>query len=434
MRSFNIGLMFNAVYILRFGFGMASLFRQEALDNQKQRPWGEVVLIQPLSFYMITGAITIVIIVAVTFLVYGTYARRENVSGYLVPNKGLVKIYAIQPGLVTAVHVSEGDRVSKGEVLFTISTQKTNRQSIDNDALVLSKLKQNKAAITSKLEEQKHLSLREIRQYKDQITGLKREIQQLNILITTHKKKYMVSQAHLKRLEQLLSKNYLSQSDFIKAQEHHVDIQLRLDETKQQLNDKQNQLTEAKNLLHQIPLKAAIKQSEIKLQLSEIEQKTIEISGRRTYTLRAPSAGRVTAIQAKFGQTVKDEPLLAILPNNARFKADLFIPTRAIGFIKSGQSVLLRYSAFPYQRFGLYKGTIDKVTEVILSPEELKVPVKLEEPVYRVSVIPENQAISAYGRKFDLQAGMLLEATIILEGRSLGEWLLEPIYSLRGRL
>ena len=126
--------------------------------------------------------------------------------------------------------------------------------------------------------------------------------------------------------------------------------------------------------------------------------------------------------------------MLTILPADAQFKAELFIPTRAIGFIKPGQAVLLRYSAFPYQRFGLYKGTIDKVTEVILSPDELHVPVKLEEPVYRVSVTPEKQAISAYGRQFNLQAGMLLEASIILEGRSLGEWLLAPIYSLRGRI
>lgn len=412
---------------------MTTLFRQEALDNQKQRLWGEVVLIQPLSFYLITGAVTVVVLVVAAFLIYGTYARRENVSGYLVPDKGLVKIYAIQSGLITAVHVEEGDQVSQGDLLFTLSTQKTNLQSTDVDAMILNKLKQNKATITRKLEDQKHLSLREIIQYEDQIAGLKREIQQLTTLIKTHEKKHKVSQTHLDRLEQLLAKNYLSESDYIEAQEHHVDIQLRLDETRQQLSGKQNQLTEAINHLSQAPLRAAIKQDEVNQQLSDVEQRMVEISGRRSYTLRAPSSGRVTAIQAKLGHTVKDKPLLTILPNDARFKAELFIPTRAIGFVKSGQSVLLRYSAFPYQRFGLYKGTIDKVTEVILSPKELQVPVKLEEPVYRVSVIPEKQQISAYGRQFELQAGMLLEATIILEGRSLGEWLLEPIYSLRGR-
>ena len=413
---------------------MSSLFRQEVLDNKRERLWGEVVLIQPLSFYLITGAVTAAVILIAVFLIYGTYARRENVSGYLLPNEGLVKIYAIQSGLVTGVHVIEGDHVGKGDLLFTISTQKTNDQSTDVDALILKKLKENKETIKSKLEKQERLSRHEETQYKDQITGLMLEIQHLNTLIETHKKKFKISQDYLDRLEQLFAKNYLSKSDYIKAQEHHVDIQLRLDETRQQLSGKQNQLSEATNLLNQMPFKASIKLAELNQQLSVTEQKILEIGGRRIYTLRAPSPGRVTAIQAIPGHRVKDRPLLTILPDDAQFKAELFVPTRAIGFIKPGQSVLLRYRAFPYQRFGLYKGRIDKVTEVILSPDELQVPVKLEEPVYRVSVTPEKQEISAYGRKIDLQAGMLLEASIILEGRSLGEWLLAPIYSLKGRI
>ncbi len=177
-----------------------------------------------------------------------------------------------------------------------------------------------------------------------------------------------------------------------------------------------------------------IKIAEFRQQLSDIDQKILEIEGRRIYTLRTPTAGRVTAIQVSPGTWVKERPLLTILPRNSKFKAELFIPTRAIGFIKKGQSVLLRYTAFPYQRFGLYNGTIDKISEVILTPDELHVPVKIEEPVYRVTVIPDKQAISAYGKEFNLQAGMLLQASIILEGRTLGEWLLAPIYSLRGRL
>ena len=129
---------------------MTELFRQEALDNRKERLWGEVVLTQPLSFYLITAVVTIVVVLIAVFLIYGTYARRENVSGYLLPDKGLVKIYATQSGLVTEVHVDEGNQVNKGDLLFTISTQKTNNQSLDVDALILDKLKENKATVISK--------------------------------------------------------------------------------------------------------------------------------------------------------------------------------------------------------------------------------------------------------------------------------------------
>jgi membrane fusion protein len=414
---------------------MSGLFRQETLDSHKERLWGDVVLIQPLSFYLISGFITAIVLSVVLFLVYGTYARRENVSGYLTPDKGLVKIYATSSGLISNIHASEGQQVKKGDLLFNISTQKTVDQKNDIDALLLDKIKKNKSNIQKKLKEQKRLTKHENLQFNDQIRGLKKEVSQIRSLIKTHTDKYKISEKQLNNLNQLLSKNYLNKSEYISKQEHLVDIKLQLEETRQQLNTKQNQLTEAQNLLSQLPIKSAIKISELNQQQTDIDQKIIEMGGRRTYALRAPASGRVTAIQAYPGSRVReDRPLLTILPIDAEFKAELFIPTRAIGFIETGQTVLLRYNAFPYQRYGLYEGTIDNVSEVILSPEELHVPVKLEEPAYRVSVTLNKQEISAYGKQFNLQAGMLLEASIVLEGRSLGEWLLAPIYSLRGRV
>jgi membrane fusion protein len=413
---------------------MSSLFRKEALENKQQRLWGDVVLIQPFSFYLLTGAVTLLVLIVGMFLIYGTYARRENVSGYLLPDKGVVKMYATNPGIITEINVVEGDKVEKGDLLLSISTKKNNNESSDTDELILHKLDEDKETVTLKLSEQKLLDKREEKQFKDQVSGLAREVRQLRRLIKTHEEKFRISKKQLDRLKMLQAKNFLNKADYITAYEHHVDIGLRLDETRQQLGAKNNLLLEAQNLLSQLPLKASLKRAEYKQQLIDIEQRMVEIKGRRIYTLRSPSSGHVTALQVSSGERVQDKPLLTILPDDAHFKAELFIPTRAIGFIKVGQPVLLRYSAFPYQRFGLHKGTVEKVTEVILTPEELNVPVKLEEPVYRVSVTPEKQSVSAYGKSFPLQAGMLLDASIILEGRSLGEWLLAPIYSLRGRL
>jgi membrane fusion protein len=42
--------------------------------------------------------------------------------------------------------------------------------------------------------------------------------------------------------------------------------------------------------------------------------------------------------------------------------------------------------------------------------------------------------MQAFGKAFKLKSGMLFEADIMLEQRTLIEWLLEPIYSLNGRL
>lgn len=94
----------------------------------------------------------------------------------------------------------------------------------------------------------------------------------------------------------------------------------------------------------------------------------------------------------------------------------------------------MRYDAFPYQRFGLYKGEVTQYSKSILLPNEVSTPVPVNEPVYQVHVKLASQAVSAYGAEVPLQSGMLLSADIVLEQRSLLNWLFEPILSLRGRL
>jgi membrane fusion protein len=56
------------------------------------------------------------------------------------------------------------------------------------------------------------------------------------------------------------------------------------------------------------------------------------------------------------------------------------------------------------------------------------------EPYYRVLVALDEQSIIAYGKQEPLRPGMRLDADILGERRKLYEWVLEPLYSLRGKM
>jgi hypothetical protein len=56
------------------------------------------------------------------------------------------------------------------------------------------------------------------------------------------------------------------------------------------------------------------------------------------------------------------------------------------------------------------------------------------EPFYRVRVELRAQAITAYGKPEPLKPGMLLDADVLGERRALVEWVLEPLYSLKGKV
>ena len=196
---------------------------------------------------------------------------------------------------------------------------------------------------------------------------------------------------------------------------------------------RQNQLADTQYTLNQLPIVIAEKSQLLRNELSSVEQRMAEINGRRAFVIRAPIAGRVSALQASTGKLAEPNQLqLEIIPASI-LRAELLIPSRAIGFVRVGQRVSIRYEAFPYQNFGRYEGTITEISHNILAHSDVSSPlITSEEPVYRVTAALDRQDINAYGKRVPLQAGMLLKGDIILDRRSLMRWVLDPLLSVRG--
>ena len=100
----------------------------------------------------------------------------------------------------------------------------------------------------------------------------------------------------------------------------------------------------------------------------------------------------------------------------------------------AGQTVALRYQAFPYQRFGSYSGRVAEISRTLILPNETTLPSPLTQSAYRVTVTLDLQWVRAYGQNLPLQSGMLLDASIWLDRRKLYQWLLDPLYSVVGRV
>jgi membrane fusion protein len=165
-----------------------------------------------------------------------------------------------------------------------------------------------------------------------------------------------------------------------------------------------------------------------------------EVEARRSLVIPAPQAGTVTALHAHTGTAVGPAaPLLSIVPRGAVLEAHLYAPSRAVGFVHAGQPVLLRYRAYPYQKFGHARGVIASVSRTAIEPSELPAMFagspagSAAEALYRVTVALERQHVMAYGKPVPLQPGMQLDADMLLERRRLFEWVLDPVYTLTGR-
>ena len=175
----------------------------------------------------------------------------------------------------------------------------------------------------------------------------------------------------------------------------------------------------------------------LKRKILEIDERLANAEAHRSIDIRAPADGVVTSIVAHPGQTISaGAPMLKIVPRHASMQAELLAPSSAVGFIREGGRVLMRYSAYPYQKFGGYLGTVTAVSDAAISAEEAKLflggeaPTKQAGPFYRVIVTPDSQFARVYGEERKLPANMRVEAYALLDRRKLYEWILEPLYEI----
>lgn len=406
---------------------MSTLFRPEALAHRLDRLQGEVVLLTPWA----SRALTLLLLATVSAVVVGLtsidYARKETVRGVLVSSGGLARVYAPAPGTVVELHVAEGDRVAVGDPLVGIRHERAGAGGAGFQTLMLAALDRREAENRRWLElEDQRVAARRVALDADRV-ALDEQIRALQRRHTHQRELVALMRADLDDLERL-HRDGAATTSALRARQRELVLEQRNEaELAQEIALLAGQREASRLQRDEVELDSARQQTERRMELHALAEQRARLEGERFTLLTAAVAGEVAALYVSPGQDIgADTPQLAILPAGGELLAELFVPTRAVGFVQPGQEARLLYDAFPYQRFGSFPGTVTGITTTIIAPEELPGPLRLTEPVYRASVRLPDQHIAARGEPLRLQAGMLLQANLILERRPLIAWLLAP--------
>ncbi|HZP16905.1 MAG TPA: biotin/lipoyl-binding protein, partial [Terriglobales bacterium] len=101
------------------------LFRPEVFKRYGHEAYGEIILIRPVGLTLLVCLVIAMILAVLTFLICGHYTNKARVSGVLLPDQGLIKLYAPQASRIASCHVREGQQVKKGDVLFELSSERS---------------------------------------------------------------------------------------------------------------------------------------------------------------------------------------------------------------------------------------------------------------------------------------------------------------------
>lgn len=412
-----------------------NLFRPEALDNSYTRLEGKVILINVPGLTKITVLLVTIIVTSLIFVSQASFSTYESVDGILKSAGSVLKVYPRQNSVITKLNVEEGQHVKAGDDLLSLRNNATRIAGTSGRELEkielefqLGNLDTKKNTMESRYQfEREKLNIR-INNNIQKISTLARKISLLH-------EREKIMNALYQGKQKMLADGGISQNDVNTARIDYLLVQEDLHDRQAERKESQGALKQLNYDVKALPVNQRAESANIDNEISQMKKQLIQLQGQIEYTLQARQAGVVSNIVALEGEAVSANfPLLAITAAEEDLLAELYIPSRAIGFIKKGLKVYIRFDAFPHQHYGDIEGEVYEMSNVLLFPTEWPNPLILQVPVYRIKVKLSADTILAKGQQIKLQRGLRLNADIVLEEKTVLEYLLSPLLEIKNKM
>lgn len=392
---------------------------------------GEVVIADTRSSTLFVIGAILLISGALLLIFMGEYSRTEKVPALVTTSIPSVKVYPSSAGILEEIFVENGTHVLGGAALAVVRVDRLDSalngsaservNSLDSQIAIL-----RRSVVTLTLNNDS-----DVQAVRDQLNAISSQTSSLSKQILLQQQMVVQTDGMTQRLAPLMESGYISRIELERRRHEALVIKQQLEQLIQQRAQMHSLAIQNRAKLVNLPLELQQRLGDLQLQLERVKQERAIASVQVAYTIVAPISGTVTSRQAALGRVVDgSKPILTLMPSDTVFEVSAYIPTRAAAFVRPGQKVELMYDALPYRKFGSYEGEIVEISHSALAPEDLDSAIGLKEPVYVARILPSPEGAPPG----TLQAGMTLTVNIVLEKRTVLQWILEPINTLRHRM
>ncbi|MAO41617.1 MAG: hypothetical protein CMK70_15865 [Pseudohongiella sp.] len=410
------------------------LFREEALLFSRGSRFGDGVLYQPVTVrLMVTGAL-MACLMFVLFATFAKFKQVERVRGYLSPVVGESKVYANNTGTISAINISEGDLVEAGQVLMTISApgydNKGNNQLEAQMALVDSQIQ-----ILKQRQVNRELQTRiELKKFNSRTQGL---VEELKIAEQAHRlleQRLEIVDSDYNKHQKLFERDLISRRELDRIKSEQVALHQQSKASEAELLTRESALLDSTQQLEMVQAQSHDQQLSLAVNLLQLQQRRAELHTLSAQSIVAPVSGIIDNLMYDVGESVDARlPLLTILPEILELEAHLYLPSRAIGELRTGQELMMSYDAFPYQLYGTHSAEVARISGTVIDPREHLIPLEVNEPVYLVRANIEGVIVHA-GTHYQLQPGMQFTADVVTGEETLMQRITRPLSSVERRL
>lgn len=395
---------------------------------------GEVLISQPPSLV----AMALVVAALATALVAAAgvtqYSRKASATGYVSTSLGLAKINSQVTGSIQSVRVSEGQRVSAGQVVAVVDLETTTAagklQAMSGDLIT-----QRRRA----LEAQHHTARSALTQDRLALErkgeSIREEIETLDRQIALQSARLRITEGALERFRKVQQQGFISE---ISVQEKEKDRLADLASIESLSRTRVNLARDLGSTTADIAaLQTRGRQEQLKAESDDAQlmAEQLQSEARRQTLVPAPVSGVIAGVTVTPGMSTQPgQVLMTIIPEGAAIQIDAYVQSRSVGFIKVGSPAKLQYQSFPHQKFGTHDGIVTQVSEAAVSNTELPFPASAGDLYYVVSIRPAATTLDIGSRKEPLRPGMKVDVRVVMERRSILEWVFDPIIGLQARV
>ncbi len=411
-----------------------SLFRQEVLAAQSDMAKGRAMAITPVGSGYLTLFFAVLCLGVIATLFLGSYTNKETVQGEVQPVNGVAVVSPPDSGLIKRLLVKEGQAVKAGDILAEVSNERFSDAG-NTDALVEGHIEDQKRQVLAQTESQAKAQAAALASLDQRVAQAQRTITTLAEEMRLQTQQVTSARKLFEQLEPLRAERIVSDLQYEQQRQSLLEQSARLQTLKRQQSDAQAEIAQARDEQKRLLAQHEVERSTLGRDLIGLEQEQVQRRSNHVMLIKAPIDGTVSGLVASVGQRVMlGETMASVVPIGSAMQAVLYVPSTAMGFIKPGQSVRVRYDAFPHQRFGQYAGVVKSVSQ-----SDVPLPASMrgspdQRARFLVRVDLAQPTVKAYGQTVPLRPGHTLTADIELDRRRLIRWLFDPLAAFSGKL
>lgn len=405
-----------------------------------------------LMLWTIT-AFFVILFVWIAFAQVDTVTRAE---GRVIPSAKMQVIQNLEGGIVAAILVKQGQHVSKGDRLVTLSAlqhdgdMKTRYQQVlalEARAARLAALAAGQAPrfpktvsdsapdlmsvetatyLSKKLEQESQVAV-----LSAQVEQKTRELDEARITLLAMRKSLELGREERATVARLVERGLEPRLELVRIDRSFAEQEGRADVASvsiERLRSAINEISARKDaMVRQFRSDALNELNRTMADLSPLKQAMPALVDKVARAeIRAPMNGIVNRVfVTTLGGIVRPgDPIVEVVPGDDQLVVEALVSPKDIGFIKLGQAARVKVTAYDYSIFGAMDGVVQSISADAVPNEK-------GEAYFQVRIETKTRAIEAIDKKLPIMPGMQAQIDIITGKKTILQFLSKPIVAMK---